>query len=86
MTFIVRYHYWAGNMDKLYGHVIEGAVAGAGCAIAVPLADLAAKRIRARFEEPFALRLDPVGVPVGLATAGLWALSLAVFSRTMFAG
>jgi hypothetical protein len=86
MTFIIKYRFWTGSMDKLWNHIAEGAVTAAGCAIAVPLVSAAARRLEARFPRPFELRLDPISLPVGLATAGLWAMSLVFFSQTMIAG
>jgi hypothetical protein len=79
MTFIVRYQYWTGSLDKFNGHVIAGIFAAAGCAIVAPFMLKAGQLIKARFEMPFNLKFSTVS----LATAGLWVFSLAVFSHTL---
>jgi hypothetical protein len=82
MTFIIRYHYWTGSLDKFTGHIIAGIFAAVGCAGVVPVMLNAGQLIKARLETPFNLKFNMVS----FATAGLWGFSLVVFSRTLIAG
>lgn len=82
MRYVIHYQYWVGPMDKFNGHLLNGAIAAAGCAIVAPLMIVAGRRIQSRFRSPFEPRLRPIGV----ATAALWAASLVVFSHTVIAG
>jgi len=82
MRYVIHYEYWVGPMDKFWGHMLNGAMAAGGCAVVTPLMLRAGEKLRGRFELPFRLRPNTVS----FATAGLWALSLAVFSVTVIAG
>jgi len=82
MTFIIRYQYWTGSLDKFYGHIIGGIYAAAGCAIVVPVMLKAGQLIKSKLEMPVVLK----HATVSLTTAGLWIFSLAVFSHTLITG
>ena len=82
MTFIIRYQYWTGSLDKFYGHIIGGVFASLGCAIVVPVMLKAGELTKSKLERPFRLKIQTLS----LATAGLWIFSLAVFSHTLITG
>jgi hypothetical protein len=86
MTFIVRYHYWTGSLDKFNNHIVEGIFAAAGCAIVVPVMLKVGQMIKVKLETPFSLKFRLAEGCVSLATAGLWVFSLVVFSHTLIAG
>jgi len=87
MTFIIRYGpYWTESMAKFNRHIVEGIFAAAGCAIVVPIMLKAGELIKAKLESPFSPRFRLAEGFVSLTTAGLWVVSLIIFSHTLIAG
>jgi len=87
MTFIVRYGpYWTESMAKFNGHIIRGIIAAALCAAFVPIMLRAGQSLKLKLDKPFSFKWKPAQWSISLATAGLWIVSLIIFSHTLIAG
>ncbi|MFH1848326.1 MAG: hypothetical protein ABH825_03820 [Candidatus Omnitrophota bacterium] len=74
ITYVVRYHYWAGaGSSKLIDYVgIKGTLASLGNAICVPLSFMAASTLNERAINPFTFRSRFATAGVSLITLVIW--------------
>lgn len=87
MTFIIRYGpYWTESMAKFNGHIIRGIIAAALSAPLVPIMLRAGQSLKLKLDKPFSFKWRPAQGSISLATAGLWIVSLIIFSHTLIAG
>jgi len=81
ITYIFRYEYWVqAGFSKIVSHIgIGGSIAALGCAVFVPVSWRLAERLKARYDIPFKLKLQPASGSFSALTTGLWLFVIAVF-------
>jgi hypothetical protein len=84
ITYVFRYEWWIREgWPKVQRYILEtGSLAAACSALAVPLADWLARRVRARGIPPIRLRRWALG-SLSAATAGLWLFAAVSLARAL---